>query len=767
MKFIIFEEGAIDELVSNRYFQTIEFDLARALYELISGTVSSVKLPPDLRVVNLDDGIGFASCNASKESHFLVFDLEQSQLSAGLSEAELVFVLQKTLRFAKKLWQNLSLNYSERVIPSSTKAILFPFPYKPTPYRVVIEQAPWAERLKKRDAAGKFLLVYKSGYGKGDANSEQAGLTNFKKAFEQVDALLTNARVAPVGSIAGKSGVVKVSELGGEPSVNGVSMFQPFNDWMNMLTNKQREFIDSEITGAHRIEGAAGTGKTLCLMLKAIAHLRKSEEIDGSQHVVFVTHSEATRRAIREFLTVLDPDNFSGRDRLLDRNTLKVCTLSELCAEQLAHRISESEFIDRDALESKETQLLYVNSAYSSAMKEDYASHERFLSAELREFFKNTDEWAVTQMLQHEISVVIKGRASEDLDNYKKAPPLKYGIPIQSDADKGFVFSIFRKYQEQLGAVSQFDTDDVVLTAIGQLDTPVWRRRRTKDGFDAIFIDETHLFNINELHIFHYFTKSDAVFPIVYSVDRTQAVGDHGWTNSDIAETLSRGGATGEHSKLQTVFRSSPQIVDLAFSIVSSGATLFTNFDNPLEATASSFTDEEERMSAHPAFRSYPNDQAMVEAAFERAEAAQREMDCKKGQILIVGFDKDVVEHLQEFAKLRNKPHFLLKRRGDLEAVGEAEASGKFVVAHADFVGGLEFFAVIAVGVDKGRLPPAKDQLSETSRHFLSYSSHNRLYVAVSRAKYRVELLGDQSRGPSALLQSALSLGLLNMVPGA
>lgn len=761
MKYVVFEEGAVDELVSNRLFQTIEFDPARALFELVSGGVASAVLPPELRLVKLDDGIAFASSKASKESHFLVVDLEQSSFLAELSDAETVFVLQKTLRFAKKLWQNMSLNFSERVIPSSTKAILFPFPYKPTPYRVVIEQAPWADRLKKRGFAGKFLLVYKTGYGKGDANTEQAALTNFKKAFEQVERIISAAQAQPLKQVASSPSVLQVSALSAAPGGNGNSMFQSFDDWMKMLTNKQHEFIDAEITGAHRIEGAAGTGKTLCLMLKAISFLKRSEEARISKHIVFVTHSEATKRAVIEFLIVLDPDNYSRRDRQLERNTLKVCTLSELCAEQLSHHISETEFIDRDALESKETQLLYVNQAYDLAMKADYPSHERFLSRDLKEFLRATDNWAITEMLQHEISVMIKGRASENLDAYRKAPPLRYGIPISSDADKGFIFSIFRKYQEQLGAVSQFDTDDVVLTAIGQLDTPVWRRRRAKDGYDAVFIDETHLFNINELHIFHYFTKSDVHFPIIYSVDRTQAVGDHGWTNQDISETISGNSETGDQSKLQTVFRSSPQIVELAFSIVSSGATLFTNFDNPLEATASSFTDEEERMAAQPVFRSYPNDQAMIEAAFERAETLQREIGCKKGKILVVGFERSLVESLQEYAKCKNKPHLLLKKRGDVLAVGEAEASGKFVVAHADFVGGLEFFGVIAVGIDKGRLPPAQDQSSDNSKHFLSYASHNRLYVAVSRAKYRVELLGDQSRGPSSLIEPAVRLGIL------
>ncbi|WP_068117536.1 UvrD-helicase domain-containing protein [Tropicimonas marinistellae] len=762
MKYVVFEEGAIDEFVSNRFFQSIEFDLAQAFMELVSGGVSKVNFPPEIITVPLDGGVAFTRANATRKSHFFVIDLEQSRILEKIDEGETIFVIQKCLRFAKKLWQNMSLNYSERVIPQSSKAILFPFPYKPRPYRVVIEQSPWAERLRKREYTGKFMLIYKTGYDQGNANAEVAGLTNFKKAFEQVDKIFaaSKATEAAKGPREGQ-GVVQVSELGNELPVNGTSIFQSFDDWMMLLTTVQQNFINAEISGAHRIEGAAGTGKTLCLMLKAISLLRASEESNGSKHVVFVTHSEATRRAISEFLLVLDPDNFSDRDRLLEKNSLKVCTLSALCAEQLAQHISESEFIDKDALESKETQLLYVNEAFTEAMIEDYPSHERFLSTELKEFLTSNDYWSTTEMLQHEISVMIKGRASEDIDIYKKAPPLKYGLPIQGDPDKGFLFTVFRKYQEKLGAVSQFDTDDVVLTAIGQLDTPVWRRRRAKDGYDAVFIDETHLFNINELHIFHYFTKSDTSFPIVYSVDRAQAVGDHGWTNQDISETLVAGTDGENNIKLQTVFRSAPQIVDLAFSIVSSGATLFTNFDNPLEATRSSFTENDERKATQPSYISFPNDQAMVEGAFERAELMQAEMQCRKGNVLIVAFDKDVLECLEKFATERNKPHCVLKKRGDVEAVSAAEASGQFVIGHADFVGGLEFHGVVGVGVDKGRLPPSKALGNDSSKHFLSYASHNRLYVAVSRARYRVELLGDQSRGPSELVQPAIESQLL------
>ena len=107
-----------------------------------------------------------------------------------------------------------------------------------------------------------------------------------------------------------------------------------------------------------------------------------------------------------------------------------------------------------------------------------------------------------------------------------------------------------------------------------------------------MLVDETHLFNINELQLFHYFTCVEGPYPIAYSVDRSQAVGDKGWSTEDIANTLgdSRRGLNDEQGEVvKTVFRSSADIVNLAFAVLSSGATLFTNFDNPMEAAASVF----------------------------------------------------------------------------------------------------------------------------------------------------------------------------------
>jgi hypothetical protein len=103
----------------------------------------------------------------------------------------------------------------------------------------------------------------------------------------------------------------------------------------------------------------------------------------------------------------------------------------------------------------------------------------------------------------------------------------------------------------------------------------------------------------------------------------------------------------------------------------------------------------------------------------------------------------------------------MLTKRGDVAAVEAARDSAQWVLGHADYVGGLEFLAVVVVGVDGGRVPPASGNENVSSKSFLSYVSHNRLYVAISRARYRVEMIGEKARGPSRLITAAIDADLV------
>jgi superfamily I DNA/RNA helicase len=83
------------------------------------------------------------------------------------------------------------------------------------------------------------------------------------------------------------------------------------------------------------------------------------------------------------------------------------------------------------------------------------------------------------------------------------------------------------------------------------------------------------------------------------------------------------------------------------------------------------------------------------------------------------------------------------------------------VVGYIDYIGGLEFDAVVIVGVDKGRVPQVT---STESRIYQNYEWHNRMYVAITRAKYAVVILGNKSRTPSTLLQNAISNKRITLV---
>lgn len=153
----------------------------------------------------------------------------------------------------------------------------------------------------------------------------------------------------------------------------------------------------------------------------------------------------------------------------------------------------------------------------------------------------------------------------------------------------------------------------------------------------------------------------------------------------------------------------------------------------------------------------------MLNGAFTRADLLAKEMAGSKADVVIIAFGDDIFKELQLRAQASKKPVEVIKSRGDLEAVNRARQSGRFVLTAPEFVGGLEFSAAILVGVDGGRVPPKGGSSYEDSQNYLSYSSHQRVYVALTRARFRVELLGEKARGISSILTNAVQTQLLTV----
>jgi hypothetical protein len=761
MTFLAINLSAAEAIISDRKLQSAEFDLGGKLAGFVKGGVAGTQINPKIRLFTTPHGRLILGTEKT-DDHLIVVDLSTAPIHES-SDPEVVLIVQKLLRFAIKYWGAQRLSQTERLIANSTKAVVFPFPISnQTSYRLSIERHPDQRRMEKRNKSGHFLLVYKAGTTEGAGPQEQAEVTEFRKAIDALEEIRKTIAGEPAAQTASVDITqLKVTDLAEGQFEKPISEFQGFDRWLMLLTDKQKEYVQSPLIAPHRIEGPAGTGKTLCLILKCIFQLRAAHTAGNPYKALFLAHSDATRAAIESIFDANDEQSFRHKDDSSSLQTLKVRTLYQHCGEILKTKISDAEYLDRDAMNSKVMQSLYIEEAVGEAMQGDFQTHSRFMSDGFKIFLQETPKSTIADMIQHEISVVIKGRADESFDSYRTIPKLKYGLPLERESDKGFVWNIFTRYQAKLRSISQFDTDDVILSSIGQLNTPIWRRRRATEGFDGVFVDETHLFNMNELSVFHYLTCKESPYPIAYSVDRAQAVGDRGWGEAGVISLpVISESDEGDAVNIRTVFRSSPDIVNLACSVTSSGASLFTNFDNPLILSASGFTEAEEQKCEAPRYISFLTDDDLVTGAFLRAEELAKEMGVTKDNVAIIVFDEVLLQRLRRYASESNKPFELLERRGDLEVTERARKNGRFVLGYADYVGGLEFSGVVLVGADDGRLPPGETSTLD-SRSYLNYASHNRLYVAITRAKYRVEILGERSRGISPLLKPAVESGIL------
>lgn len=759
MRYIAVQREAVEELISDRQAQSTEYEPGRHLADVLRGRSTDIAVVSP-RVALSSNGNGRILFRPGGTSHtYIVFDLEQSGLfSSDRSDADAVLYFQRLLRFALKYWDQRVFTSSEKVFTQHEKAIIFPHPIsQKTNFRISVDLCPDAERLQKRGQTERYLLAYRSGTDDGYGPAEKASVTVFRKFLDDLKSTDIDRVAAPqdAGSIPAFQDVRLPAPQG------RMDIHQGYNAWSRALTDPQRRFVEGEFTSPIRIEGPAGTGKTLCLAMKAIYQMHEAEKANAELSAIFVTHSEATRRAIRIVLESMDGDRFLNPSS--PRRSLRVETLQALAASILRQELSATEFVDPDAYDAKQMQVLYVEESIQRANRE-MRSYEKFFSAEFSDFLKSVPEWDLVQMVQHEIAVVIKGRASESFESYKRIGRIPHGLPLQSDGDRAFIWRIYNEYRDQLVAGGQFDTDDVVLTALSQLNTPIWRRRRKQEGYDQIFIDETHLFNMNELSVFHHLTREPTTARIAFAVDRAQAIGDRGWiTDIDVEGMLPADAPEDTKVRVGSVFRCSPDIVNLAFSVTSSGANLFTNFEDPLELANSSLSFEEERLCAMPVYRLYPDDTSMLAGAFSRAESIVRDSTTVKGDVVIVAFSEEVFKELADIASNENKPVEILKERGNFETVRRAKQSGRFVLTMPDYVGGLEFDAAILVGIDEGRVPPVGDAMSGESKAFLSFVAHNRMYVSITRARYRVEMLGTIGRGPSPVLSTAIASGALDL----
>lgn len=746
MNFIAIESNAARKIVSERMLQSADYDKGQILARLLKdGKISDFSL--DIKALSINSGIYILSKNPNKKN-LLIFDTTTFN-GFQRSSSEVVTILQKSCRLAIKLWDKIGHSPCEKIINGTSLIALLPLSFTTgKSYKVILDKSPDKERQEKRNESS--FLIFQDGY---DTAENEPKLANFRKAkegFLEIDPLTLFK--SSENQSDPSSSYLSVSEIHEAGNLNNPHMGLDY--WTKNLTESQKKFVFSESFGPDILKGAAGTGKTLSLILRSVVQLKNAKKTDNQLRAIFITHSIATKNNIENLIASNGGDEFINSGKL---QSIEVTTLQEWCINNLGNRISATEYLDSDALESKQLQLLYINEALEDFFIKDYAGSLNFISPKLKKFFGNNDPWGISILLQEEISTYIKGRAGDDLKTYMSLPRTKNIIPIENDDDFKTIFSIYNKYQEKLIALNLFDSDDITLSALKETSTPIWKRRRMTAGFDIMYIDETHLFNINELSLFHNLLKPNSNH-IVFTMDRSQATGDTTITKEDVAKELDANLAN-EHG-LSAVFRSSEHIINLASCVLASGATLFQELENPLAESMTGHTSLIEDKCCVPYIITKQNASEVYRASFSFVDHIAQELDISKSDVLIVPCTDQVFKELKNFAESNDEEYISIERRGDNLAVEAAATNNLYVIGGMDYIGGLEFSVVVIVGADSDKFPEQSTYTGE-SLHFINYSSFNKLYVAITRAKYQIVFIAEKTQKISPLLETAVTEGLL------
>lgn len=507
--------------------------------------------------------------------------------------------------------------------------------------------------------------------------------------------------------------------------------------WMDYLTHDQRAFVEAEIPHAISLRGPAGSGKTLCLALKAL-RVANSLKTQPDARIACITHSWAVAEQVDELLRALDEDGVA--------TAIFPVPLLQLAKDTLPpeRQAPGYRLLGEDSLTGRRKQLTLIDEAVERIVKSDWLAFKRHASAAIAtrvieprdSHVRNSLVWD----LMNEFSAVMgahgiyPGVSGEK--RYLGLHRADWMMPIQTETDKLFVLRVYSEYIKSIKAERLLPADQLVADFLSYLETFAWNLRRERDGYDVIFVDELHLFSEQERLVMNFLTRNAGEYPkMVMALDPRQAptevYADFRVGSVVKAESGSAESELGEVTayKLRTVHRFSPQILQLVQHIHRSYPALDLGEAWHLDPDALHSSAGE---SAAPQLFTHRTREDEVESVAGRVGMSTQ--PCTAVVVLDGLRLPEFVAHL----KRGRTPVVVIESREDLNELKYRQR--RIVIGAPENLAGLQFERVLVVGcTPRQMLAGHAHQL----RRFLSS-----LYLAISRATVAVELHFSEDDGP-------------------
>lgn len=530
-----------------------------------------------------------------------------------------------------------------------------------------------------------------------------------------------------------------------------------YETWLSQessLTKIQRFIIESNILDKNplRIVGAAGSGKSLIMQLLAIRQLKMSIESLKNISILYVVHNSEMAHTVQKRFEGLGASIFLNNESE-NSSKLVVRTLFEHSWKELNLPIES--IIDKDASQTKAFQRSIISDCIDEVFLNNILKIKstQLLSRLLSQNPLIKD--VLIDLISSEISISIKGR---DLITNKRKyieaeRPLSRFHGVLSKSEREILFEIFEKYHksvfEELGLL---DSDDVAISFLAYLKTPLWQLKRKSKGFDYVFVDETQLFNQNERQLFRLLPKLlNKHLPIALAIDEAQELRGSSFAGlgllgiEDIANEI-----------LPQVHRSTPDILNLAFFVIQQTTDLFGPDFPDFTSNTEAIVSNTHELARKPKLV-VNNETKSLEKSVRKEISDLRKSNIRQIAV-VVHSDRHwhlIKDYLERETQL---PLLINDKRGEL-----IDPKKPIVfLTRPENIGGQEFGAVISVGLEYGVNPPIVEGHAGISEA-LEQQFLRELYLVFTRAKYRLVIVNSISSNPSSIIQSAIKHNLIEV----
>lgn len=550
--------------------------------------------------------------------------------------------------------------------------------------------------------------------------------------------------------------LVDLTAVGSGPITKG----RTYSKWVTELTPGQTKVLEHDASEPLKVRGAAGTGKTLVLELKALREVYRAAERGKAVKVLYVTHSWALAEQVDEALHALDETGESARAV----DVMPLVTLRELIQGPLPEGV---DLLGEDSLEGKKEQLRLISESVDAIRRTDWPTY-RDVSTELRrgveaEPFTPDRARLCFDLMREFIEVMDPNKITPGLNSLNKYLELRrkpWMVDLPTRGSREFVFGVFREYVGRLVEEGQLTTDQALGDFRRYLEGYAWNLRREDEGYDVVLVDEFHLFNDTERYILHLLTNDTDAFPrLIMAMDPRQSpfalltglTGDGDGSMRLPGLDIPDPGAI----ELTSTHRFTPRILDFVSHLHKSFPNLVSlgedwDIDVAPVGRLAGFNPSVE-------VKFFAQEDSAVGYALEMAlvENTKGETDDRVAVIGVGLHDLDcIVRHLRSFeGKL---PVTIIESREDVGLLRYSRRS--VVVTTAELAAGLQFSRVLVVSTtnraDAGS-SPSSGRITLSQLYLAATRAEDYLLIACVRGDEGIPLIlqGAVQGGVAALLK--------------